>query len=126
MLKSTFTVILRDFNARSISWWTDIITFYEDSHTESLIIVNGFQQLISDPTHLLANSSSRTDLMFKDQQNLAVDSRVHPTLHSNFYHQITHNKFYLMIEYPPPYNRLVWVYRRPNTDSITLTSLKSN
>lgn len=36
MLKSPFTVILGDFNARSISWRTDVITFYEDFHTEFL------------------------------------------------------------------------------------------
>lgn len=39
MLKSPFTVILGDFNARSISWRTDVITFYEDFHTEFLTIV---------------------------------------------------------------------------------------
>ena len=102
MLKLPFTVIFGHFNARPISWWSDVITFYEDSHTESLTNVKGFQQLISDPTHLLPNESSCNDLIFMDQQNLGVDSGVHPILHSNFHHQITHSKFNLMIEYPSP------------------------
>ena len=60
----------------------------------------GFHQLISDPTHLLPNSSSCIDLQ-TDQPNLAVDSGVHPTLHGNRHHQIIFSKFNLMIEYPP-------------------------
>ena len=35
MLKSSFTVILGDFNARSRSWWSDDITSYEGSHIDS-------------------------------------------------------------------------------------------
>ena len=67
MLKSCFTVILGDFNARSQSWWSDDITSYEGSHIDSLTTTYGFHQLISDPTHLLPNSSSCIDLIFTDQ-----------------------------------------------------------
>ena len=35
MLKSSFTVILGDFNARSQSWWSDDITSFEGSHIDS-------------------------------------------------------------------------------------------
>ena len=73
MLKSYFTVILGDFNARSQSWWSDGITSYEGSHIDSLTTTYGFHQLISDPTHLLPNSSSCIDLKFTDQPNLAVE-----------------------------------------------------
>ena len=34
---------------------------------------------MSDPTHLLTNSSSCTDLVLMDQPNLVVDSGVHPS-----------------------------------------------
>ena len=53
-----------------------------------------------------------------DQLNLAVDSGVHPTLHGKRHHQIIFSKFNLMIEYPPPYERLVWDYKKANADSI--------
>ena len=111
MLKSSFTVILGDFNARSQSWWSDDITSFEGSHIDSLTTTYGFHQLISDPTHLLPNSSSCIDLIY-DQPNLAVDSGVHPTFHGNCLYQIIFNKFNLMIKYTPPYERLVWDYKK--------------
>ena len=57
------------------------------------------------------------DLIFTDQTNLAVDSGVNPSLHKKC-HQIIHHKFNLTIAYPPPYERLVWDYKRANTDAI--------
>ena len=83
MLKSSFTVKIGDFNARSRSWWSNDITSYEGSHIGSLTTRYRFHQIISDPTHLLPNSSSCNDLVFADQPNLAVDSGVHLTLHGN-------------------------------------------
>ena len=68
------------------------------------------EQFISDPTHILPNSSICIDLIFTDQPNLVIDSGVHPSLHTNCHHQITFSKFNLIIEYPPPYQRLVWDY----------------
>ena len=103
MHKSSFAAILGDFNTRS---WS-----YEGSHIDSLTATYGFHQLISDPTHVLPNSSSCIDLIF-------TDSGVHPTLHGNCHHQIIFSKFYLIIEYPPPYQRLVWDYKKANIDSI--------
>ena len=56
-LKPSFTVILDDFNARSSDWWPDDITTPEGTHINSLISVYGFDQLISDPTHILHATS---------------------------------------------------------------------
>ena len=88
MLKSSFTAIHGDFNARSRSWWSDDITSHEGFLIDSLTTAYGFYQLISEPTHLLPNYSSCVDLIFIDQPNLAVDSGVHPTLHGDCHHQI--------------------------------------
>ena len=126
MLKSSFTAIFGDFNARSRSWCSDDITSYEGSHIDCLTMTYGFHQLIPDPTHLLPNSSSCTDLAFTDQPNLAVDSGVHPTLHGNCHHQIIFSKFNLIVEYPPPYEQLVWGYKKANTDSIQKALKKTN
>ena len=84
--------------------------------------MHGLRKAISEPPHLLPNSSSCIDLVFTDQTNLAVDSSVHPSLHVKCFHQIIHCKFNLMIVYPPPYERLVWDYKRANTDAI-ITSI---
>ena len=75
-------------------------------------------QLISDPTHLLLNSSSCIDLIFTGQPNVAVNSGVHLSLHVKCHHQIIHCKFNLMIVYPPLYERLFWDYKRAKTDTI--------
>ena len=106
-----------DFNARSKSWWPDDITSPEGTDIDSLTTVHGLQQLISEPTHLLPNSLSCIDLIFTDQPNLVVDSGVHPSLHPNC-HQIIFCKFNLMIEYPPPYERLVWDYKHSDEKAI--------
>ena len=76
--------------------------------------MHGFHQLISQPTHLLLQSPPCIDLIFTDQLNLIV----HPSLHSNCHHQITHCKLNLNIKYPPPYERLVRDYNKVNVESI--------
>ena len=67
---------------------------------------------------ILANSSSCTDLIFIDQPNLVIDCGTHPSLHLNCHHQIIYCKLNLKIVYPPPCQRLVWDFKRANTDSI--------
>ena len=101
-LKSSFLVILGDFNARSKSWCSDDITTYEGSKIDSLTTTHGLHQLISQPTHLLPTSSTCIDLIFTDQPNLVVNSGAHPSLHKNCHHQITFCKLNLKIEYPHP------------------------
>ena len=82
------------------------------------ITIYGLNQLIAEPTRLLPNSSSCTDLIFTDQPNLAIDSGVHPSLQSNCHHQITYCKFTLIINYPPPYNQQAWDYKKADTTLI--------
>ena len=113
-----FTIILGDFNARSSVWWTKDKTTTEGTQLESLTSVHGFHQLISQPTHLLPQSSSCIDLIFTDQPNLIADTGVHPSLHSNCHHETKHCKLNLNIEYQPPYERLVWDYNKANIESI--------
>ena len=74
-------------------------------------------QLISDPTHVLQNSSSCIGLIFTEP-NLVAGSGVHLSLHPNCHHQITYYKFNLFIEYLPPYEQQVWHYKHTDTNSI--------
>ena len=106
-LKSSFLVILGDFNARSRSWWCEDITSRKGTQLESLTISCGLHHLIFDLTHLLPSLSSCIDLIFTDQPNFVVDSGVHPYLHPNCHHQITFSIYNFKVEYPPPYERLV-------------------
>ena len=124
-LKSSFLPILGDFHARSRSCWCDDITSREGAQLGSLTISCGLHQLISDPTHLLPNSSSCIDLIFTDQPNLVADSGVHPSLHPNCHGQITFSRYILNVEYTPPYERLVWKdNNKANTESIKQVSCR--
>ena len=64
-LKSSFLVILGDFNARSKSWCLDATTT-KLTHYQQLM---GCILVKSQPTHLLPTSSTCIDLIFTDQPN---------------------------------------------------------
>ena len=101
------TVILGDFNAKYSLWYNNDITTYEGSKTDGVTSQFGLQQIIKEPTHIIGDSSSCIDLIFKTQPNLVIESGVHSSLHSNCHHHITFAKFSLKIHYPPPYEREV-------------------
>ena len=53
-----FSIILGDFNARSNNWWQGDTQTSKGLRIDYLTTSYGFQQLISDPKHILKNSSS--------------------------------------------------------------------
>ena len=71
------------------SWWVRNIT-NKGVPIESISSWYGLSQLISEPTHILQNSSSSIDLIFTDQPSLVINSGIKPSLHENCHHQITH------------------------------------
>ena len=77
--------------------------------------------LINEPTHIQANSSSCIDLTFTDQANLSVNSSVHASLHPNCHNQIFRSSINLNIYYPPPYQRLIWDYKKADAKIIRKT-----
>ena len=99
-------------------WWSEDINTSEGLKLLSLTSANGVSQLINEPTHLQTSNSSCIDLIFTDQPNLSVNSGVHASLHPNCHHQIVHSSFNLNISYPPPYQRLVWDYKKADSKSI--------
>ena len=116
--KPSLAVITGDFNVRSPAWWTKDVHTTEGSKLFSLTCANGFSQLINEPTHIQINSSSCIDLVFTNQPNLSVNSGVHSSLHQNCHHQIVYSTFNLNIFYPPPYQRLIWDYKKADEKSI--------
>ena len=107
-----FTIILGNFNARSLCWWKE-----EKTTTEALTSLHNFHQLTPEPTHLLPHSNFCIDLIFTDQPNCG-NCGTNSSLNSKYHHQITHCKLNLNIEYPPPYERLVWDYKKAHADNI--------
>ena len=112
------SIIIADFNARSSNWCKYDYSNNEGVQIDSVTSTHGLQQLISEPTHILSNSSSCIDLTFTNQPNLVVDSGTHPSLHPKCHYQIIHCKINLQVEYPPPYQRHVWNFAKANTDAI--------
>ena len=63
------TAVLGDFNIKSNLWVKGDKTSYEGSKIDAIASQFGLQQLINEPTHLVADSSSCNDLIFKSQPN---------------------------------------------------------
>ena len=110
--KPFLSVFTGDFNARSSSWWSKDIDTTEGSKLFSLTSLNGFPQLINEPTHIQTSSSSCIDLIFTNQPNLSVNSGVHASLHPNCHHQIIHSSFNLNISYPHHIKDLYGIIKR--------------
>ena len=90
----------------------DDINTKEGLQLFSVTFSNGFSQLINEPTNIQANISSCIDLTFTDQANLSVNSDVYAPLHLKYHHQIVHSCFNLNTYYPPPYQCLIWDYKK--------------
>ena len=113
-----FVLITGDVNVRSSNWWKNDLSTSEGIQVDSLTTSYGLSQIISDPTHILPNSSSCIDLIFTNQPNLVTENGVYPSLHPKCHHQIVFAKLNLNVEYPPLYERLIWDYKNADIPSI--------
>ena len=111
-------VTIGDFNEKTTNWYNNDTTSYEGLNTDAVTSQFGLQQLIYEPTHLTGNSSSCIDLIFSSHPNLAAESGVHSSLHSNCHHQIVFAKFNLNFFYPSSYEHEMWHCNKANTDLI--------
>ena len=116
--KNPLIVALGDFNAKTTNWYKNDINSYEGLKIDTITSQLGLQQLINEPTNLIANSSSCIDLIFTSQPDLVMESGFHSSLHPNCHHQVVFAKINLKICYPPPYEREIWHYEKANADLI--------
>ena len=123
-LNPMFLLVTGDFNGRNSSYSENDCVTWEGNDVESLTCSYGLSQFISDPTHILQNSSSCIDLIFTNQPNFIIDSGVHPSFHSNCHHQIVFSKLNLKINYLPLYERLVWDYKNADLTGINYVKIK--
>ena len=79
------TVVLGDFNIKTNFWFKGDKTSYEGSKIDAITSQFG-SQLINEPTHLVADSSSCIHLIFTSQPNLVMGSKVHSLLYLNCHH----------------------------------------
>ena len=117
-IKPFSSVITGDFNVRTSRCWSEEINTSEGLKLFSLRSANGVSQLINESTHLQTSNSSCIGLIFTDQPSLSVNSGVYVSLHPNCHHEIVHSSFNLNISYHPPYQRLVWDYKKTDSKSI--------
>ena len=111
-------VAIGNFSAKSNNWYTGDTTTFEGSTIEAITSQFGLQQIINEPTPIQRKSESCIDLIFSSQPNLVVSLGIHSSLHQNCHHQIILAKFNLKVQYPPPYEREVWHFKKANTDHI--------
>ena len=72
-------------------------------------------------TYFLSQCPVYIDLIFTDQPNYIIDCGTHPSLNKNCHHQIIFCKLNLKVECPPPYQCLVWNFKKSNNDAIKRT-----
>ena len=116
--KADFVLMIGDFHAKSYKWSINDTTTPEGDQLESITSLYRMKQIISEPSHTLQHSSSCIDLIFTNQPNIVMDSRVDSPLHSKCHHEIIYSKLNLKIVYPPLYIRKIWNYNRAETDLI--------
>ena len=81
-------LLLGDCNAKSKSWFIIDQSSSQEVKLESLTLLYGMKQLISESTHGLENSSSCIDFISMNQPKLVMDPGVHPSLHLKCYMKI--------------------------------------
>ena len=111
-------ICLGDLNARNETWWSDDTTNKCGIEINNVTSSFNLNQIINEPTHILKNSLSCIDLIFSSQPNLVLRRGVLPSLHENCHHQIIHASFNLRVHYPPPYERVLWDYKKANLELI--------
>ena len=116
--KAHFILTVRGFNARSSFWLSGDTTTNEGTHIQPLTSYYGFEQVINEPTRILANSAFCINLISTGKPKLVVVSGTLPSFHEKCHHQIIYSKLNLNIVYSRPYKRLIWDYKKVNIDSI--------
>ena len=92
-----FVLVTGNFDGRAPKCWRNDMTTIDGTKVDLITTSYGFSQIISDPIHILPNSSSCIDLIFTNQPNLVINSGVQPSLHLNYHHQIVFSKLNLKI-----------------------------
>ena len=76
-------VVLGYFNIKLNSWYTNDSKDIEGSKIDILTSSSGFYQIINKKTHILNNSSSCLDLIFRSKLSLVTEPGVHSLLRVN-------------------------------------------
>ena len=78
-LSQVCSIITGDFNARSTKWWK-LDKENLEGREINITRAAGYSQLINQPTHIIKDSLSCIDLIFRSNPNLIYSSGVEMSL----------------------------------------------
>ena len=112
------SLLIGDFNSHNSAWLNTDITDTQGELLNDIILENGFQQLVNEPTHFIGNSNTCIDLVITDQPNLVNECFVVPSLHNRCHHFLNHAEINIINTPTPAYYRRIWHYNRANEEAI--------
>ena len=93
--KPDCVILTGDLNSKTKQWWPDGEETNGGVPLNQLIEGFSMTQLIGQPTHILANSSSLSDLIITDQVDMFVDSGLLPSPRHKNHQEIIYGKLNL-------------------------------
>ena len=90
--KADFVLMIGDIDAKSCNRSTNDTTTPEGAQLDYITSFYGMKQLISEPSHILHQSSGCMEIIFTSQANIVRDSVEDSSLHSKCHHQIIYSK----------------------------------
>ena len=106
----SLVAVIGDFNARSSRWCINGKSNYEGTKINCL--TTEYDLKLTNSLFALRIPLSGIVVISTFQPNLVIDASFHPFLHENCHHQIVYAKLNLKIQYPPPYEREIWHFRK--------------
>ena len=98
------SIITGDFNARCSRWWKSDLTNVKGEEIDTLTSSAGYSQIIDKPTHILNNSKSCIDLIFRTNKNIISNYGVDVSIFEKCHHNIIFGKINIYIFFS------IWVF----------------
>ena len=112
------SVITGDLNVKCSEWCKKSITNLVDREIDTLTSSSRYIQIINKSNHTVNNSSSCTDIIFRNNLNLILNYGVDLSLFGKCHHNIIFGKINIQIPLLQSYIHKVWDYSRANAENI--------
>ena len=85
---------------------------------DTLPVAAGYKQIIDKPIHIISNSSSCTDFIYCNNQNIITKYGVAISILDKCHHNIMYGNINICVTLPPIFIREVWDHSKTNTENI--------
>ena len=89
---SLCSTVTGDFNARCSRWWKNDTTKLQGQELDYLTLSAGYNQITDKPTHVINNSMSCNDLIFRTNRSLISDHGVDISIFDKCHRNIIYGK----------------------------------